>query len=124
MTHEHRTLAELVRAYQDTTGESLATIATRAGLSKSKVFQVTHAVHFPRLDTIEKLAIGLKLPLAVVKQAAMTTFGLHDPVEIDMLAKFDQLPARDQRTVSAVIGALESAQSADPSERTTPHPRS
>lgn len=75
---ERITLAELIRQHQSKTGDSYATIAQRAGLSKAKIGQLasTDQPHMPRVDTIEKIAAGLKLPIRVVQQAAMASAGI------------------------------------------------
>lgn len=72
------TLAELIRQHQDKTGESYSTIAKRAGLSKAKIGQLasTTQPHMPRIDTIEKIAAGLNMPVRVVQQAAMASAGI------------------------------------------------
>lgn len=78
MTDEDRrrlTLADLVRIHQQRTGESYATIARRAGMSKAKVGQIADpASPFrPRRVTLGQLATGLQVPLEVVYRAAALT---------------------------------------------------
>lgn len=111
---DHLTLAELIHRHQDETGDSYATIAHRAGLSKAKIGQLASATqpHMPRLDTIEKMAAGLKLPLRIVQQAAMASAGLtpdsYDTEQhIDLIVS--QLRALDPDqldTASRLISAL------------------
>lgn len=75
---EQITLAELIRQHQDKTGDSYSVIAKRAGLSKAKIGQLASITqpHMPRIDTIEKVAAGLQLPVRVVQQAAMASAGI------------------------------------------------
>lgn len=75
---EQITLAGLIRRHQDSTGESYATIAARAGLSKAKIGQLAHTdqPHMPRIETLEKIAAGLRLPLRDVQKAAMASAGI------------------------------------------------
>ncbi|WNM65706.1 immunity repressor [Arthrobacter phage Vulpecula] len=75
---EQITLAELIRQHQNKTGDSYSVIAQRAGLSKAKIGQLASIdqPHMPRIDTIEKVAAGLRLPLRVVQQAAMASAGI------------------------------------------------
>lgn len=73
-------LAALVRREQDNTGASYADIAKRAGLSKAKIGQIADPTSRYQLrpDTIEKLAVGLRLPVQVVRRAALVTAGVAD----------------------------------------------
>lgn len=84
------TLAELIRQHQDKTGDSYAVIARRAGLSKAKIGQLANVdqPHMPRIDTLEKIATGLQLPLRVVQQAAMATAGIT-PDDYDTEQRID-----------------------------------
>lgn len=84
------TLAELIRQHQDKTGDSYSVIAQRAGLSKAKIGQLASAdqPHMPRVDTIEKIATGLRLPVRVVQQAAMASAGIL-PDSYDTEQKID-----------------------------------
>jgi transcriptional regulator with XRE-family HTH domain len=77
-------LAALVRREQDQSGASYADIAKRSGLSKAKIGQIADPTSRYQLrpETIEKLATGLRLPLPVVRRAALVTAGVaehHDP---------------------------------------------
>lgn len=73
-------LAALIRREQDATGASYADIAKRAGISKARVGQIAdpRSKHQIRPDTIEKLAVGLRLPLSVVRRAALVTAGVAE----------------------------------------------
>lgn len=114
MTDRGPSLAELIRQRQDATGESYATIARRAGLSKAKIGQLADPTvpHMPRAATLEKLAAGLQLPPDIVKRAAMVTAGITPPDDnvLDRFAplveRLRQLPENDQETVDVIVSAL------------------
>lgn len=111
---EQQTLADLIRIHKDATGESYADIAKRAGLSKAKVGQLAVAEqrHMPRVDTVEKLAHGLKLPLTLVQRAAMASAGITprdvaSVTEADVLAaKIRRLPPRDQAIITTMVETM------------------
>ena len=108
------TLAGLIRQHQDSTGDSYATIAARAGLSKAKIGQLAHAEqpHMPRIDTLEKLAAGLRLPVRNVQQAAMASAGIlpaaYDTDQrVDLIvATLRELDASQLETAARLIEAL------------------
>lgn len=99
------TLAELIRQHQDKTGDSYAVIAKRAGLSKAKIGQLanTDQPHMPRIDTIEKVANGLQLPLRVVQQAAMASAGIT-PDDYDTEQRIDLIVAQLRELDPAQLG--------------------
>lgn len=107
-------LAELIRQHQEKTGESYSVIARRAGLSKAKIGQIAtlEQPHMPRIDTIEKLATGLKLPLHVVQQAAMSSAGiLPESYNVDqrielITAELRELTEDQLDTAARLIKAL------------------
>ncbi len=72
--NEPMTLHELIRRHQDTTGESYSQIAQRAGLSKSKVGQLANPSYTgrPKKDTVEKIALGLRLNPRIVQRAVFS----------------------------------------------------
>ena len=71
-------LATLIKQHLARTGDSYTDLARASGLSKAKVWQLSQdgETRQPRQDTIEKLATGLRQPLAVVQTAAMATAGI------------------------------------------------
>lgn len=78
-----QTLADLITAHKDATRESYQAIADRAGLSKATVASFgVGASTLARPNTIEALAKGLRLPVAVVKAAAYRSAGI-EPDEAD-----------------------------------------
>lgn len=104
------TLADLIRQHQDATGESYAEIAKRGGLSKAKVGQLAmrEQHHMPRVDTVEKLARALRLPLKVVQRAAMASAGItpkgdDDPTPGDVLAARINMLSKTEREIVAVF---------------------
>ncbi|MFJ4168343.1 hypothetical protein ACIPY3_02420 [Paenarthrobacter sp. NPDC089714] len=111
---EQITLAELIRQHQEKTGDSYSQIAIRSGLSKAKIGQLAAAgqPHMPRIDTIEKLASGLRLPLHIVQQAAMASAGIlpesySEDQEIDLIvAQLRELSPDQLATAARLIQAL------------------
>lgn len=111
---EHITLAELIRQHQDKTGDSYSMIARRAGLSKAKVGQLANPSqpHMPRIDTIEKVATGLNLPVRIVQQAAMASAGItpegyDTEQQIDLIvALLRELNPEQLETAQRLIEAL------------------
>jgi len=111
---EQINLAHLIQDHQRRTGESYSDIARRAGLSKAKIGQLTvsDSPHMPRIETLKKLAVGLKLPLRIVQHAAMASAGLspedtNDDQRTDLIiTKLDQLSPADLASVEVFIDAL------------------
>ena len=66
----------------------------------------------PRSETLEALARGLELPLAVVRKAAAMATGLHveeAPVDENtavLIASIEELPVEDRLQVAAFIQSL------------------
>lgn len=75
-------LAELVSAHCEQTGDTLAAIAHRGGMSRQTLSGLVHhdgPRAFPRQHTLEALARGLDLPLDAVRQvAAVAAYGEGD----------------------------------------------
>lgn len=109
-----RTLADLIRSHQDSTGDSYSDIAKRAGLSKAKIGQlaITTQPHMPRVDTVEKLAKGLQLPLHIVQRAAMASAGITPPdaEEISeselLVAKLERLNEHERAIIARLVDSF------------------
>lgn len=107
------TLAELIQAHQDRTGESFSQIAHRGGLSKAKIGQIALGQrHMPRLDTLERLGVALQQPYDVIQRAALATAGLIPEgsggvTETDLMAgRISQLPEAERNVVSQLVDIL------------------
>ena len=74
-------IADLIRLDRDRTGDSYMDLARRTGLSKARIAQLASGQiqNQVRSGTIEKLALGLRLPIPVVKRAALVTSGITTP---------------------------------------------
>lgn len=111
---EQINLAELIKQHQDKTGDSYSVIARRAGLSKAKIGQLasTTQPHMPRIDTLEKVATGLQLPLRIVQQAAMASAGITPDnygteQQIDLIvAQLRELNPEQLETAQRLVEAL------------------
>lgn len=72
-------LAELVTAHCERTGDTLAAIATRGGISRQTLSGLVHREgpkSWPRHRTLAALAKGLDMPVESVRQiAAETAYG-------------------------------------------------
>ena len=107
------TLADLIQRHRDATGDSYMTIARRAGMSKARVGQLATAdsPHMPRAETIDKLARGLRLPVNLVKEAAMASAGVRPANGTDqrvsyIAARLGELDGDDLDTVASVVESL------------------
>ena len=96
---------------------SYGTVARRGGMPRSTVHHLASTaslVRPPRPDTLEALARGLDLPLAVVRNAAAEAAGLHvGAVTVDsetavLIASLEELSPDDRRHVAALIDSLRS----------------
>lgn len=72
------TLRDLIREHIDRTGDSYGQIAKKTGLSKALVgiLATSTEPRAYRADTVEKLATGLRLPVAIVTRAANASAGM------------------------------------------------
>lgn len=116
------TLRDLILTHKDRTGDSYSMIAYRAGLSKAKIGQLATSKqnHMPRVDTLEKLAHGLNLPLMTVRHAAMASAGIT-PEDYDggnrldlIVASLRDLSPEDLETAAVVIQSLKDRRRAAP----------
>lgn len=108
------TLAGLIQREKDINGSSYSDIARKTGLSKAKIGQLAdHNSRFQvRPETLEKIALGLHLPLVVVQRAALATAGItpgedNRAARIDILARL--LDELDDPTLEVVEAMLEAA---------------
>lgn len=109
-------LAGLIRREQENTGASYADIAKRTGLSKAKIGQLAERNptkrYQVRADTIEKLSLGLRLPLVVVQRAALVTAGVagedaERTNHLDLLVS--QLERLDPKTLDLISALVDAA---------------
>jgi transcriptional regulator with XRE-family HTH domain len=104
----HERMRELRRSYGD--------VARRGGLSRSTVhYLATHgrSGRLPNPSTLERLALGLDLPLSVVRAAAASAAGFvldsqaGDDPEIDVLvASLVRLSPADRQHVAALVRSM------------------
>jgi HEAT repeat protein len=84
-------------------------------------------IRMPQPATLEALALGLELPLDIVRRAAAHSCGIHiyepapDP-EVDVLiASLQQLSAQDRRHVAVLVDSLLAHSRRTESNRGTQH---
>lgn len=107
-------IADLIKRHQDATGHSLREIATATGMSKSAIAELAQGKQqrMPQAATIEKLARGIRLPVAVVHHAALVSAGMAAPGPGPsqklalIVADLEKLNADDLATVEAVVSSL------------------
>lgn len=109
-------LRELVEARLRERGWSYGQVARRGGLPRSTVHHlatVDTLRRMPQPATLEALAIGLELPLELVRDAAAAAAGIRvyreygsDPDIAVLIASLEQLSADDRRHVTALIESL------------------
>jgi hypothetical protein len=130
------TLADLIRAHQDATGDSYGDIARKTagqrddegnpqpGLSKAKIGQLARPEnnYLVRQETIKKLAHGLGLPVATVQRASLGTAGFNDPdaQRTDRVRRIaERLGELDSRQLDLVAGLIEVVAKDQPRRRPT-----
>lgn len=107
-------LPELIKDHLTMTGKTQSQLAKASGLSRSRIGQLISddIQRIPRLDTLEKLARGLNLPLTVVKAAALTSVGLsNEDTEQDLRVeiitrRLSDLPDEDLAYIDIFVSAL------------------
>ena len=107
---------------------SYGAVARRGGLPRSTVYTLAtrNLVRPPRPATIDALAIGLDVPVPVVRTAASESTGLnyydeaparqHDPDDRErelLIASIDELSPDDRRHVAALVESLRNRASSD-----------
>ena len=101
---------------------SYGDVSRRGGLPRSTVYTLAttrNLVRPPRPATIDALARGLDVPVAVVRAAAAESAGLHyydqapagtaqpgSPERDLLIASIDELSAEDRRHVAALVESL------------------
>lgn len=97
-------------------GWSYGIVARRGGLPRSTVYHLAvtpRLVRPPRPDTLEGLARGLELPIALVRSAAADAAGLHyyggvplDQETAVLVASLEELTPEDRRHVAALVESM------------------
>jgi hypothetical protein len=117
-------------------GWSYGDVAKRGGLPRSTVYTLATTRNLarpPRPATLNGLAWGLDLPVAVVRQAAAESTGLHyyddelggvdaagDPDRDLLIASIDELSPEDRQHVLALVESLRKKTDAGRPGRTSP----
>jgi len=104
-------LARLISTVRETTGESYAVIADRAGMPRSTVHKLatTELTGLPKAETLEKLARGLRVAVELVTRAAQASTGYNVYAETTPDAETDLLISNvsrldpDQRAAVAAL---------------------
>ena len=130
-------LQRLIRHRLGERGWSYGEVARRGSLPRSTVYTLATTRNLtrpPRPDTIDALAKGLDVPVAVVRAAAAASSGLHyydqapagrerpgDPDRELLIASIDELTPEDRRHVAALVESLRNRTS-PPADRLAPAP--
>ena len=130
-------LQRLIRQRLSERGWSYGEVARRGSLPRSTVYTLATTRNLtrpPRPDTIDALAKGLDVPVAVVRAAAAASTGLHyydqgpaererpgDPDRELLIASIDELTPEDRRHVAALVESLRKRTS-PPADRLAPAP--
>jgi len=119
------TLADLIRDYRERTGDSYERIGNRAGLLRGHVYKLekSEMKQMPTQETLQKLAAGLMLPVAIVNEAALASVGGETrssgalsarPVQLDTLhAIASGLSEEDQHLLVGIAGMLATRRAQD-----------
>jgi len=109
-------LQRLIRSRMRELHCSYGDVARRGGLPRSTVHYVAthrHPARLPHPATLERLAVGLDLPVDVLRPAAAAASGLVlgreqvDDPEIEVLiASLSRLSPEDRRHVAALVRSL------------------
>jgi hypothetical protein len=115
-------LQRLIRQRMQEQGWSYGDVGRRGGLPRSTVYTLATTRNLarpPRPATLNGLAWGLDLPVAVVRSAAAESTGLHyyddelggpaasgDPERDLLIASIDELTAEDRQHVAALVESL------------------
>jgi transcriptional regulator with XRE-family HTH domain len=120
----HRRMRERNWSYGD--------VARRGGMPRSTVYTLATTQNLgrpPRPATLDGLAKGLDVPVAVVRAAAAESTGLHyyddvpaeaedlgDPERELLIASIDELTPEDRRHVAALVESLRRRALPDPGD--------
>lgn len=120
--HDLNPLQRLIRQRMREQTWSYGDVAKRGGLPRSTVYTLATTRNLarpPRPATLNGLAWGLDLPVAVVRQAAAESTGLHyyddelggadatgDPDRDLLIASIDELSPEDRQHVLALVESL------------------
>ncbi len=108
-------LEELIRARMTERGWSYSDVATRGALPRSTVHKLatSRITRAPSPATVDHLAAGLELDVALVRAAVAESLGLtvYDESSADadltvLIASVEQLTGEERRHVSALIASL------------------
>jgi transcriptional regulator with XRE-family HTH domain len=115
-------LQRLIRQRMQEQGWSYGEVGRRGGLPRSTVYTLATTRNLarpPRPATLNGLAWGLDVPVAVVRSAAAESTGLHyyddelggpeasgDPERDLLIASIDELTAEDRQHVAALVESL------------------
>jgi transcriptional regulator with XRE-family HTH domain len=115
-------LQRLIRQRMQEQGWSYGDVARRGGLPRSTVYTLATTRNLarpPRPATLNGLAWGLDLPIAVVRSAAAESTGLHyyddelggpqpagDPARDLLIASIDELDPADRQHIAALVESL------------------
>lgn len=108
-------LEELIRARMTERGWSYSDVATRGALPRSTVHKLatSRITRAPSPATVDHLAAGLELDVALVRAAVAESLGLtvYDESAADadltvLIASVEQLTGEERRHVSALIASL------------------
>jgi hypothetical protein len=115
-------LQRLIRRRMQEQGWSYGDVAKQGGLPRSTVYTLATTRNLarpPRPATLNGLAWGLDLPVAVVRSAAAESTGLHyyddelgaadavgDPERDLLIASIDELSPEDRQHVLALVESL------------------
>jgi hypothetical protein len=120
--HDLNPLQRLIRQRMQEQAWSYGDVAKRGGLPRSTVYTLATTRNLarpPRPATLNGLAWGLDLPVAVVRSAAAESTGLHyyddelggvnatgDPDRDLLVASIDELSPEDRQHVLALVESL------------------
>jgi hypothetical protein len=133
LAHDLNPLQRLIRQRMQEQAWSYGDVAKRGGLPRSTVYTLATTRNLarpPRPATLNGLAWGLDLPVAVVRSAAAESTGLHyyddelggvnatgDPDRDLLVASIDELSPEDRQHVLALVESLRKKGAATSPER-------